>query len=103
MKGPSVEIEYPRGLAFTPALRARLVAPMPGHVQRALNIYRFTVDRDGKMVQCGYEEQRGSGQWAESFCGEARNERYDPPFSAFDKDGVAQGWYIMRIVTKTGG
>lgn len=102
-EGASAEVEYQEGIAFTPALRERLLAPMPGYEQRALNVYHFTVGRDGKVGQCSYQEQRGSGQWVQDFCTMARGTRYDPPFSAFDKDGVAQGWSIMRIVLKSGG
>jgi hypothetical protein len=28
--------------------------------------------------------------------------KFDPPFSAIDKDGVATGWQIFRVLLKTG-
>jgi TonB family protein len=102
-QGAIAEVEFQQGIAFTPALRERLLAPAPGYEQRALNVYHFTVGRDGTVGQCRYEEQRGSGQWALDFCTQARGKKYDPPFSAFDKDGVAQGWHVMRIVLKNAG
>jgi TonB family protein len=101
-QGPSADVEIQLADVFTPALRARVLSPMPGHEQRALNIHQFTVTNDGKIGQCSYEEQRGSELLATDFCLEARRENFDPPFSAFNKDGVASGWHIMRVLLKTG-
>lgn len=101
-QGSSAEVEIQMADVFTPALRARLLSPMPGYEQRGLNIHHFTVTNDGKLGQCNYEEQRGSDLFAMNFCLEARDENFDPPFSAFDKDGIASGWHIMRVLLKTG-
>jgi TonB family protein len=100
--GPSAEVEIRIADVFTPALRARVLSPMPGYEQRALNIHHFTVTNAGKIGQCRYEEQRGSDIVATDFCLEAGRESFDPPFSAFDKDGVASGWHIVRVLLKTG-
>lgn len=100
---PLVEVEYRGGVAFTPALRAQILAPMPGYEQRALNIYHFTVGRDGKVGQCSYEEQRGDAQWVQDVCRQIRGKIYDPPSAAFDKDGVAQGWQVVRMLVKEAG
>ena len=83
-------------------MRERVLAPMPGYEQRGLNIHQFTVTSDGKIGQCRYEEQRGSEFLAEDFCKEAQDVVFDPPFSAFDKDGTAKGWSITRVMLKTG-
>lgn len=100
-QGPSAEVEVQLADVFTPALRARVLSPVPGYEQRGLNIYRFTVTSDRKVGQCRYEEQRGSDLFAMDFCLAATRENFDPPFSAFDKDGVASGWHIMRVLLKT--
>ncbi|KRB85445.1 hypothetical protein ASE00_01210 [Sphingomonas sp. Root710] len=100
---PSVDVEYRGGTAFTPALRARILEPMPGYEQRALNIYHFTVGRDGKAGQCSYAEQRGDAQWAQDGCTQIRGKIYDPPAPAFGADGVAQGWRIVRMLVKKAG
>lgn len=101
-QGPSAEVEIQMVDVFTPELRTRFLAPKPGYEQSALSVYHFTVTRDGKLGQCGYEEQRGSDRLVADFCGGARSENYDPPFASFDKDGVANGWHIMRALLKTG-
>jgi hypothetical protein len=101
-QGPSADVEIQLADVFTPALRARVLSPMSGYEQRGLNIHRFTVTGDGKLGQCSYEEQRGSVFLATDFCGEAGRQNFDPPFSAFNKDGVASGWHIMRVLLKTG-
>ena len=100
-QGPSAEIEVRMADAFTPALRAEILSPMPGYVQRALNVHRLTVNSDGKLAQCSYEEQRGIERMADDFCMTAYGDRYDPPFGAFDDTGVATGWHIMRVLLKT--
>jgi len=41
------------------------------------------------------------GQLAIDYCLQARGKNFDPPFSALDKDGVASGWHIMRVLLKT--
>lgn len=102
-RGPSAEIELQQADAFTPELRARILAPKPGYEQRALSVYHFTVTKGGKLGQCSYTEQRGIDHFTMDYCGLAHNNTYDPPFSAFDKDGVANGWYIARALLKTGG
>jgi hypothetical protein len=99
--GASADVEVRLADAFTPALRARVLSPVPGYEQRGLNIYRFTVASDRTIGQCRYEEQRGSDLLAADFCLAATREIFDPPFSAFDKDGVASGWHIMRVLLKT--
>jgi len=99
----STEIELQQADAFTPELRARVLAPKPGYEQRALNVYHFTVTKGGKLGQCSYTEQRGIDHFATDYCGPAHDNSYDPPFSAFDKDGVANGWHIARALLKTGG
>lgn len=100
-QGSSAEVEIQQADAFTPALRARVLSPISGYEQRGLNIYHFTVTKDGKLGQCSYEEQRGSELLASDYCTQAHGKNYDPPFSAFDKDGVATGWHIVRILLKT--
>lgn len=101
-QGASAEVEIQQADVFTPALRSRLLSPMPGYEQRALNVYRFTTTKDGKVGQCSYVEQRGSPGLAKDYCMEVRGRNFDPPFSAFDKDGVAIGWHIARVLLKTG-
>lgn len=101
-KGASAEVEIQQADVFTPALRARVLSPMPGYEQRALNVYHFTVTKDGKLGQCSYEEQRGSDRMVTDYCGRSRSANFDPPFAAFDKDGVASGWHIMRVLLKNG-
>lgn len=100
--GPSAEVEIRNAYVFTPALRAQVLAPTPGYEQRALNIHHFTVKRDGTPNECRYEEQRGNERLAKDTCAEIRHEKFDPPFSAFDKNDLASGWYIERILLKTG-
>ncbi|WP_426185483.1 energy transducer TonB [Rhizorhabdus sp. FW153] len=99
--GPSAEIEMQNADIFTPELRDRLLAPRSGYQQRALNIYRFTVGTDGRIKTCNYVEQRGDAGLVTDYCREVQNATYDPPFSAFDKDGVATGWHIMRVLLKS--
>jgi TonB family protein len=99
---PVAEVELQQSDVFTPDLRERVLAPKPGYEQRALNVYSITATKDGKIGQCAYIEQRGIEGFATDYCGQARNNRYDPPFSAFDKDGVAHGWHIMRLLLKRG-
>lgn len=101
-QGSSAEVEIQQADAFTSDLRARVLSPMPGYEQRGLNIYHFTVTKDGKLGQCSYEEQRGSERLATDYCAQAHRNNYDPPFSSFDKDGVANGWHIVRVLLKTG-
>lgn len=101
-QGASAEIEIRQADAFTPDLLARVLAPTPGYEQRALNVYRFTVNTDGRLGQCKYVEQRGSDQMATDYCGTVVDQKFDPPFSAFDKDGNANGWHIVRMSLKTG-
>lgn len=100
--GSSAEVEIQQADVFTSALRARVLSPMPGYEQRGLNIFHFTVTKDGKLGQCSFEEQRGSEHLATDYCAQARGKKYDPPFSAFDKDGIANGWHIVRVLLKTG-
>lgn len=100
-QGPSANVEIQLADVFTPALHARLLSPMSGYEQRGLNIHHFTVTNDGKLGQCSYKERRGSDRLAIDFCLEARRESFDPPFSAFDKDGTASGWHIVRVLLKT--
>lgn len=102
IQSPTATVEILVADAFTPELRARVLAPRPGYEQRGLSIHRFTVVDGGKLGSCAYSEQRGSSDVAMNFCLEAREEHFDPPFSAFDKDGVANGWHIMRVLAKTG-
>ncbi|MDR2856441.1 MAG: energy transducer TonB [Novosphingobium sp.] len=101
-QGPSADVEIQMAIVFTPALRARVLSPKPGYEQRALNIHRFTVTRDGKLARCSYAEQRGSDLFAADVCIQASRDIFDPPFSAFDKDGTASGWRISRVLLKTG-
>lgn len=99
----SNEVQLQQALAFSPDLRTRALAPVAGYEQRALNVYRFTVTKDGKVAQCSYVEQRGIDNFAADFCGQVRERTFDPPFSAYSKDGVAEGWHVERILLKTGG
>ncbi|MFZ5706125.1 MAG: energy transducer TonB [Pseudomonadota bacterium] len=99
--GSSAQIELQQADVFTPELRERLLAPRSGYEQRGLNVYRFTVGKDGKMDKCSYVEQRGNVQLVTDYCGQARSITFDPPFSAFDKDGVATGWHIIRALLKS--
>lgn len=101
-QGSSAEVEIQQADVFTPELRARILAPMPGYEQRGLNIYHFTVSKDGKLGQCSYAEQRGNEHLTTDYCGTIRDKSFDPPFSAFDKDGLASGWHIVRMLLKTG-
>lgn len=100
-QGPLADVELQTADVFTPDFRAKVLAPLPGYEQRGLNIHHVTVTRDGKVGQCSYQEQRGSDLLIADFCGDARRGSYDPPFAAFDKDGVANGWHIMRVLLKT--
>lgn len=97
----STEIELQQADVFTPELRDQLLAPRSDYEQRGLNVYRFTVGRDGKMQMCSYVEQRGDAQLVTDYCGQARSIIFDPPFSAFDQDGVATGWHIIRALLKS--
>lgn len=99
-QGDTVEAELQMADAFAPELRARVIAPKPGYEQRALSIHRFQVLDGGKLGQCDYEEQRGSAQFATDFCRMAGGQRFDPPFSAYDKDGKATGWHVARALRK---
>lgn len=99
--GSSAQIELQQADAFTPELRERVLAPRSGYEQRGLNVYRFTVEKDGKMDKCSYVEQRGNVHLVTDYCGQARSITFDPPFSAFDKDGVATGWHIIRALLKS--
>lgn len=98
---PSAQAEFQVADAFSPELRARVLAPKPGYTQRALTIHHFTVTNDGKVGECRYEEQRGNRHLAIDFCRMALGEKFDPPFSAFGADGVANGWHITRVLLKT--
>lgn len=99
--GISAEIELHQADIFTPHLREQILAPRAGYQQRALNVYRFTVGKDGKMQACSYIEQRGEAQFLADYCGQARSLAFDPPLSAFDKDGIATGWHILTAVLKS--
>lgn len=88
--------------AFTPELRARVLAARPGYEQLALSVYRFTVTKDGVLGACKIEEQRGLDSMIANSCQAMTGRRFDPPFSALDKDGVATGWQIIRTLLKTG-
>lgn len=101
-QAPAVEAEVQTALVFTPELRARILAPRPGYEQRALYIYRFTVKKDGTQGQCNFEEQRGAANMINDTCRGMAAGKFDPPFSALDKDGVATGWQIFRVLVKTG-
>ena len=100
--GVPVDLQLVSGDAFTPALRAKLLEPRPGFEQLALTVHSFTVGPDGKMTACVFEQQRGNVQIAMDFCPQAQAWRYDPPFSALGKDGLAKGWHIMRLLAKVG-
>lgn len=100
-QAPIVEVELQNALVFTPALRSQVLTPMAGFELRALNIHHFTITNDGKMSHCNYEEQHGSDLLVQDFCAGAGGASYDAPFAAFDKDGVANGWHIMRVLVKT--
>lgn len=100
--GPSAEVELRLADVFTTALRSQVLSTPPDYQQRSLNIHRFTVTNDGKLGQCAYAEQRGSSHFSTDFCLEARRENFDPPFSTLDKDGIASGWHIARVLLKTG-
>jgi TonB family protein len=97
----SLEVEVQKAYVFTPALRSQVLAPVAGYDVRALNIHHFTVTSDGKMGQCNYEQQRGSDLLVQDFCASAGGVNYDAPFAAFDKDGLAKGWHIARVLLKT--
>jgi hypothetical protein len=56
----TIDVEFQAGDAFTPALRTRMVSPVPGYTQSVLNVYHYTVNRSGKVEKCDYEEQRGT-------------------------------------------
>src|SRR5579863_6412 len=102
-QGSLVNVEIEMADVFTPALRERALAAMPGYEQRALYIFDFTVTSDSKLGECRWEEQRGSILLAQDFCAQAGRASFDPPFSAIGKDGVASGWHIMRVMLKTTG
>lgn len=101
-RGASAEVEIQYADAFSPQLRGRVLSPKPGYEQRALSIHRFKVLSGGTLGPCGYEEQRGNEELATAFCLFAAHKKFDPPFSALDKDGVASGWHIDRVLLKTG-
>lgn len=99
---PMAEVEIEMGNVFSPALRERVLAPRSGYEQQGLYVHRFTVTSDGKLGSCAFEQQRGSILLASDFCSEAQEQSFDPPFAAMDKDGIATGWHIIRILLKTG-
>jgi len=99
-QGPVAEVEFEMADVFTPELRARVLAPMPGYEQRALSIHQLTVGSDGKLASCAFAEQRGSMLFAQDFCSQAQHSSFDSPFSAINKDGVASGWHIIRVLLK---
>ncbi|EGD60677.1 TonB-like protein [Novosphingobium nitrogenifigens DSM 19370] len=99
----TIDVEFQAGDAFTPALRTRMVSPVPGYTQSVLNVYHYTVNRSGKVEKCDYEEQRGNEHFAYDYCLESYAQTFDPPFSAFDKNGLAEGWHVARYLVKTGG
>lgn len=101
-QGPAAEVEFVTALAFTPELRARVLAPRVGYEQRALNVVRFTATKEGKLGKCAFEEQRGPERMISGGCLPISASKFDPPFSAIDKDGVATGWQIFRVLLKTG-
>lgn len=101
-QGPAAEAEFVTALAFTPELRARVLAPRVGYEQRALNVVRFTATKEGTLGKCAFEEQRGSARMISGGCLSISGSKFDPPFSAIDKDGVATGWEIFRVLLKTG-
>lgn len=98
--GASIEAELQSAIAFTPDLRARVLTPRPGYKQLSLNVYRFTVTKEGTLGTCRYEEQRGIASMISDSCGNIASAKFDPPFSAIDKDGVATGWQIYRVLVK---
>jgi hypothetical protein len=101
-QGVSAAIELRLADVFSPDQRAQVLLPKPGYEQRFLNIHRITVGKDGKRIQCSYEEQRGDVGMATDFCRDYASTDYDPPFAAFDKNGVATGWHIQLVLLKTG-
>jgi TonB family protein len=100
-QGPSATVAIEIADVFTPALRERVLAVMPGYEKRALYIHNFTVTSDSKLGTCRFAEQRGTTIMAQDFCSQARQQSFDPPFVAIDKDGVANGSHILRILLKT--
>lgn len=96
----SVEVEVQKSDVFTPALQSQVLSVVAGYDVKALNIHRFTITSDGKMVKCEYEQQHGSDVLVQDYCAYAGGLDYDAPFAAFDKDGVATGWHIMRVLLK---
>lgn len=99
-QGPLASVEIEMADVFTPTLLARVLAPMPGYEQRGLYIHNFTVTRDSKLAKCTFAEQRGSIILAQDFCVQAQQESFDPPFAAIDKDGIASGSHVVRILLK---
>lgn len=100
-QSPSATVEVRMANVFTPELRTQVLAPMQGYEQRGLSVHRFTVTDGGKLGTCNYIEHRGSIYVASNFCRDARDAYFDPPFTAFDKDGVANGYRIMSVLLKS--
>lgn len=100
--GSQVEAELQTAITFTPELRARVLATRPGYEQLALSVHRFTVTKEGTLGKCIFEEQRGIESMIGNNCMTMDAGKFDPPFSAFDKDGIATGWQITRALLKTG-
>ena len=100
-QGSSAEVVFQSADVFTPAIRARVLAPIPGYEQRGLNIHHFTVTSDGELGQCHFEQQRGSELLTTDFCKDAQGHSFDPPFAAIDEGGTARGWHIWRVLLKT--
>jgi TonB family protein len=98
---PLTDIELQTATVFSREMRERALAAVPGYEQRSLFLYRFTVSSDGKLKSCTFEEQRGSIAGPVDFCPDNRHRTFDPPFSAIDKDGIATGWFISRVLIKT--
>jgi TonB family protein len=99
-QGPIADIELHRATVFSQELRERALAPMPGYEQRSLLAHRFTVNREGRLESCALEQQRGAVLIYFDFCASNQRQTFDPPFSAIDKDGVATGWFISRVLIK---
>jgi hypothetical protein len=97
-QAPSAEVEIRQALAFSPELRARVLEDVPGTEQVSLNVHRIAITKDGKLSQCSYAEQRGDPHFSTDLCRQVREQDFDPPFAAFDDDGIAQGWFITRIL-----
>lgn len=96
----AVDAEIVSAGGFSPDLLEQARAVRPDYRQLAFNMVRFTITRDGKVGTCSYVEQRGDERMAGGMCNAIRGASYDPPFAAIDKDGVANGWAIMRVLVK---